>query len=282
MSWYIVRCFHELVYRPVGISSGWYIIRLVYPPVGISSADRLYNVTPQQLHLIESERKSYLILGAAGTGKTIVTKIKLLNHIKCGREKGTTALFVPENMIQEYQQFLEDNALYIASDGKSPILDMKSVIRIHSLSTDYIRNLREELKAGSNIFIDDSQHFYQFQRMFDLRDELNQWRLDFPDRIIWIILDWFQFLVKGPLFANSLIIPTWIFPDAAFHLDLIMRNTSEIMRLAIALQTAQSQLFTSAMLPDDKIIKGIIKLDVQQDMKVERESKNDGNERANN
>ena len=44
LSWYIVRCFHELVYRPVGISSGWYTVRLVYRPVVISSGSLVYTV----------------------------------------------------------------------------------------------------------------------------------------------------------------------------------------------------------------------------------------------
>ena len=49
-----------------------------------------------------------------------------------------------------------------------------------------------------------------------------------------------QFLVNGPLLKKSLTLPPWLFPKFVKKLDLVMRNTTEIVRFARALQ---SELF---------------------------------------
>ena len=201
-----------------------------------------------------------LVLGAAGTGKTIVTKLKLLEKILGARDKERIALFVPENMLQEYKLFFEENAT-----GKQK---RKVHIEFYSLSNqDFIELLKFELEKGSNIFIDDSQHFYQFQRMFELKDELTKWRFENPDKQLWITLDWWQFIVNGPLIVKKLLIPNWLFPEAVFHLECMMRNTKEIIEFASLLQRELSLPIKSSNIPTDPIsyTRGIIEIDRPQE-----------------
>ena len=85
-------------------------------------------------------------------------------------------VFVPENMINEYEQFVENNAPDTLGTGENKE-DLRSFIHFYSLSReDYLENLRVALQRGVSILIDDSQHFYQFQRMFVVIKELNNWR----------------------------------------------------------------------------------------------------------
>ena len=234
--------------------------------------NRLYNLTPQQLELLVSIRKTTLLIGAAGTGKTIITKLKLLEHMRNqqklgqasdGPEKfGETAIFVPDNMIQEYMQFIEDNEPDIYEN-------FKHKLHFYSISKDdYIENMRIALRTGASIFMDDSQHFYQFQRMFVLKDELNKWHIEFPDQVIWIVLDWLQFLIKRPLIVKSLIFPEWLFPNGAFYLDLVMRNTTQIIKLAAELQVALRVRFFSTGNPQNPETQGNIEKEA-----VEKESR---------
>ena len=232
--------------------------------------NRLYNLTPQQLELLANSKKTILVLGAAGTGKTIITKLKLLDHLRnCweNQEIGQTAVFVPENMIKEYEEFIRDNEPGILEN-------FKEKLHFYSLSkNDFIENLKGELKAGASIFMDDSQHFYQFQRMFVLIDVLRKWRNDNKEAIIWIALDWLQFLIEGPLAVKSLTIPEWLFPDGVFYLDLVMRNTTQIMKLAAALQEALQSRFTSSEIPQDTLMQAIIGIESARQCRI---GKNEG------
>ena len=209
----------------------------------------LYNLTPQQLELLELRKKTVLVLGAAGTGKTIITKLKLLELLLESKEHERIAIFIPENMRAEYRSFLEENTSCLKEEQ----------VNLYSLSgDDFIRNLLMELQAGANIFIDDSQHFYQFQRMFEIKDKLTTWRHRNPERLLWITIDWLQFLIKGPLIVKELVIPKWLFPESVFHLDLVMRNTSEIMKFTLLLQAALYEAFRSSDIPQDQFSRGII------------------------
>ena len=196
--------------------------------------NRLYNLTPQQMELLASNKKTILMIGAAGTGKTIMTKLKILKQLRllccraCARTDKTVmsmeeiVVFVPENMINEYKQFVENNAPDTLGTGENKE-DLRSFIHFYSLSReDYLENLRVALQRGVSILIDDSQHFYQFQRMFTLKELLNKWRSENPEKLLWIALDWFQFIINGPLGTKFLTIPDWVFPGAAFYLDLII------------------------------------------------------------
>ena len=220
--------------------------------------NRLYNLTPQQLELLANSKKTILVLGAAGTGKTIITKLKLLDHLRnCweNQEIGQTAVFVPENMIKEYEEFIRDNEPEILEN-------FKEKLHFYSLSkNDFIENLKGELKAGASIFMDDSQHFYQFQRMFSLIKEWNSWRTNNPEQILFIALDWFQFLINGPLLVQELRIPQWLFPGAVVHLDFVMRNTKQIIKLASLIQIFIRFVFTQSNIPQDPIMHGIIEIE---------------------
>ena len=246
---------------------------------------QLSNLSPQQLELLETRKKTILLLGAAGTGKTLVTKLKLLNHLQdlcelSGDQQANdipiqkkVAVFVPENMLKEYEQFIEENIdqhLEIQTGNRG----WRSILQFYSLSrNDYLDNLKVALQAGASIFIADSQHFYQFQRMFVLIDVLRKWRNDNKEAIIWIALDWLQFLIEGPLAVKSLTIPEWLFPDGVFYLDLVMRNTTQIMKLAAALQEALQSRFTSSEIPQDTLMQAIIGIESARQCRI---GKNEG------
>ena len=117
----------------------------------------IYNISKQQMELSFSEDKTMLILGAAGTGKTVLTKLKILEH-STKNQGHRISVFVRENMVREYEEFISDNT----TDSE------RRNIFVHSMSNSKMLEeiLESELSQGSNIFIDDAQHFYQFQRMF--------------------------------------------------------------------------------------------------------------------
>ena len=130
-----------------------------------------------------------------------------------------------------------------------------------------MEKLLSELQEGANIFIDDSQHFCQFQRMFEsfeIKLGLTNWRRLFPERILWITLDWSQFIVNGPLISRKFAIPRWLFPDAVQRLDITMRNTRQIMKLAFDIQSRILLLFNTLKVEDSSILKGEIGIELEQ------------------
>ena len=204
---------------------------LIGPEVVLEQTQHiLYNMTPRQYELLLSLETTHLIIGAAGTGKTLVTKFRLLKHVK--QYSGErTVLFVPLNMIDEYRDFLNLNAR-----------EAGSCVWIFSLSnlTSFIELLKKELEKGSHIFIDDAQHFYELQRIFSCPEmvaALNEWQKIYGDKkILWILFDWLQFLQTAPFLNESLRFPKWLFPKAVRNLDLVMRNTLKIMKFVSAIQ----------------------------------------------
>ena len=145
--------------------------------------NRLYNLTPQQYEFLQSDEKTVLLLGAAGTGKTLVTKFKLLKHLRMFPEE-RTAVFVAQNMLEEYKKFVEKNME--CSIATHPIF--------YSLSNSniFLETLMRELHEGSHIFIEDSQYFYRFQQIFcssDVLHALTIWRATHKEKQLWIVLD---------------------------------------------------------------------------------------------
>ena len=245
----------------------------------------VYCLTLEQNKLLESTNKTILILGPAGAGKTIITKLKLLKRLQeylkcqkagaCASSVGEIAVFVPENMIEEYNDFINMNMQLEKKEGNyfSQGQTVNKIIKYFSLSNtdDFINNLQMALEAGFDIFIDDSQHFYEFQRMLArCREKLQIWRERFPDRLLWIVLDWLQFIIDGPLIAPNLTIPEWLFPQAVYRLKFTLRNTSQIMDLILEVQLALINLLASSDLANEATFKGMIAIERKESAELLR------------
>ena len=189
----------------------------------------LYNLTPQQYDVIHTEKKSVLLLGAAGTGKTIVTKLKIRKLVKAISCK--VAVFVPQNMMHKYEEFVQNNVKK----------EYHNSIKVHSLSNekDFKRSMEDALREGAHVLIDDGQHFYQFQFLFsspELVEKLKTWRTTYKESQFWLCLDWTQFLVGGPLITKSLNFPNWLDSEGVLTLDIGMRNATPITKFAGEMQ----------------------------------------------
>ena len=224
----------------------------------------IYDMTEQQVDLLTSTQTTNLILGPAGTGKTLLTKFRILQKLLKDSTK-SIAIFVPENMIEEYKMFIHWNAQLME-------LSNSANISFYTISNRerFLSELLNELRKGAGIFMDDSQHMYQFQEIFkspEIKSELIKWRAN-PELELWICLDWVQFLISGPLISENLSIPEWLFPKAVKRLEIVMRNTTQIMHLVSYI----NDVLKSLLLAESSMLRGILQIEKGPQMNPERAS----------
>ncbi len=173
--------------------------------------------------ILTSTLQKRIISGPAGVGKTLLAKFKILEMVNRGE---FCAVFVPENLKNEYDDFLRQN---IANH-----LELKNLYRSTSMSAGEI-NLKEII-TGENIFIDDSQHFYRYQRLFtpENKSKIDDLVSEKNDKYFWLFCDTSQFLIKGPLLIETFEI--WECMKDIFELNAVMRNTTKITDLAAKLR----------------------------------------------
>ncbi len=190
----------------------------------------VYNLTPKQFQLQESkELRKCLINGFAGTGKTILAKIKIVELLNKG-EKCTA--FVPFNMKSEFEELI---------DRKKQFLSVFTLTE-KSVKTIFLQHLNE----GRNIFIDDAQHFYMIQHFFSSEESnMKKWIENFPNKYFWVFVDIYQFILKGPLIFQSFSTPNYF---KRFELDQLLRNSQTIGKIALRFQERlSSKIFSKSI-----------------------------------